>query len=45
MSRPTIIMRHRQIAPPKAAAAAAPIDSVTSEELSPLLAEAKRDIG
>ena len=39
------IMRHRQIAPPKALGVAAPIDSVTSEELGPLLAEAKRDIG
>ena len=39
------IFRHRQIAPPKTAVVAAPIDSVTSEELAPMLAEAKRDIG
>ncbi|HLQ92749.1 MAG TPA: TRAP transporter fused permease subunit [Xanthobacteraceae bacterium] len=39
------IFRHRQIAPPKTAVVAAPIESATSEGLAPILAEAKRDIG
>jgi TRAP transporter 4TM/12TM fusion protein len=39
------IWRHRQIAPPKVPVAAVPIESVTTEELAPVLAEARRDIG
>ena len=39
------IFKHRQIAPPKTAVVAAPIEGATTEGLAPLLAEAKRDIG
>jgi TRAP transporter 4TM/12TM fusion protein len=39
------IWRHRQIAPPALSADAAPVADETPSDLSPMLAEAKRDIG
>jgi TRAP transporter 4TM/12TM fusion protein len=39
------IWRHRQIAPPKTPIAAVPVASETAGDLTPMLAEAKRDIG
>jgi hypothetical protein len=39
------IWRHRQIAPPKTPIAAVPVAGDTAGDLTPMLAEAKRDIG
>ncbi len=39
------IWRHRQIAPPKTPVAAVPVADEAAGDLTPLLADAKRDIG
>ena len=39
------IWRHRIIAPPKTAAARREATAASAEELAPLLAEAKREVG
>jgi hypothetical protein len=39
------IWRHRQIAPPKTPVAAVPVAGEIAGDLTPMLAEAKRDIG